>query len=316
MSAPGTNTPSTNATTLVDVGCALCGGREHADVLRDEPWRVVRCAQCAHVYVTPQPCAEHLAEQVYDANYWRSSAPCTRGYGDYLGDERLYMRTFARRAQVIERWFPHSGRVLDVGCAAGYFLRVLRARGWDVHGVEPSSAVARAAQASLGVERIHAGTLDSASFRPRSFDLVTLWDVLEHLPDPARALERATGWLRPGGRLVLETQDVASFAARALGRRWHHYKQPEHLHHFSPRTITGLLEGHGLRVLEIGRTGAGKYVNGSFLVERAARIAPVLSRAFATLAPMLRDGIYVNLGDEMIVVAERASGPSMRAEAA
>jgi 2-polyprenyl-3-methyl-5-hydroxy-6-metoxy-1,4-benzoquinol methylase/ribosomal protein S27E len=313
----GQGAQRSGALQFVDVGCKLCGSRAHDEVLRDDPWRVVRCAQCAHVYVTPQPGADTLAEHVYDEAYWRSDSPRLRGYADYVADERLYLRTFARRARVIERWFPHSGRVLDIGCAAGYFLRVLRERGWDVQGIEPSSAIARVARESLGPDRIHQGTLEScvgsARFAPRSFDLVTMWDVLEHLPDPARALEHATGWLRIGGRMILETQDVDSFAARTLGRRWHHYKQPEHLHHFSRRSITDLLERHGLRVLEVGREDAGKYVNGSFLVERASRIAPILSRALAPLAPVLPGGIYVNLGDEMIVVAERTTVAAGRA---
>jgi SAM-dependent methyltransferase len=198
--------------------------------------------------------------------------------------------------------------VLDVGCAAGYFLRVMREQGWDVRGVEPSAPMRQRAQHELGSALLHA-SLDDPGLAPDSFDLVTLWDVLEHVPDPLATLRRARELLRPGGRLVLETQNVASPAARLLGRRWQHYKHAEHLYHFDPRTLRRALGQAGFELLESRPWLGGKYVSGAFVVERARRVGAWLSLLLRPLALLGSRGVYVNLLDEMVAVAAPQSEP-------
>jgi len=102
--------------------------RERRSRIHDDPYRVVRCANCAHVYVTPRSAENERVPSVYDASYWSSASPRRCGHHDYLASGPLYARTFERCADVIDRWFPHPGRALDVGCAAVDFLRVLVAR--------------------------------------------------------------------------------------------------------------------------------------------------------------------------------------------
>lgn len=283
--------------------CPLCGASERAERFRDGPHAVVDCDGCGLTYVTPRLPPEALLAQVYDGGYWRSDAPRRRGYADYLGEGALYRRTFALRKRFVDRWVRGPGRALDVGCAAGYFLEVLRAAGWDVTGVEPSAPAREAARAALGAERV-LERLDHAALVPGSFDLITMWDVVEHLPDPVASLRRARELLAPGGRLVLETQNVASLAARALGRRWQHYKHSEHLFHLHPGTLTALLGRAGLRPLARTARYGGKYVSPAFVAERAANVSALLARLLSPLARLGGAGLYVNLFDEMLVVAE------------
>jgi SAM-dependent methyltransferase len=286
--------------------CQLCGSRERALKFRDGPFAVMTCSSCGLVYVTPRLQGQALVD-VYDAGYWKSANPKQRGYADYARESRLYLKTYHKRMRLVERWLPQRGRVLDVGCAAGYFLRVVQRQGHDVHGVELSSAIAYAAVAALGAARVHVGTLEEAvaskGWAPQSFDLVTLWDVVEHLPDPQLVLRRIRELVKPGGHLLLETQDVTSRWARLLGRRWHHYKHDEHLYHFSPKTIRRLLGDCGFEIVELGSAYAGKYVSFAFLAERAGRLGRLpglLARPLGLLAPC---NLYVNPHDEMIVVA-------------
>src|SRR5262249_43141327 len=107
--------------------CQLCGSAERASLFKEEPYEVVRCRQCGLVYVTPRLSSEALVAQVYGEGYWKSGSPKTRGYADYAGDAELYLKTYRRRVGLLT---PHlvgrKVRVLDVGCAAGYFLRVMR----------------------------------------------------------------------------------------------------------------------------------------------------------------------------------------------
>jgi|688.fasta_scaffold128460_1 2-polyprenyl-3-methyl-5-hydroxy-6-metoxy-1,4-benzoquinol methylase len=286
--------------------CQLCGSGDREQRFQDGPYRVVECRGCGLVYVTPRLQGAALAA-VYDAGYWKSADPKQRGYADYASESALYLRTFGKRMALVRRHLPAKARILDVGCAAGYFLQVARRDGHDVHGVEMSAAIAGEAQRALGSERVHVGTLDEAiaakGHAPASFDLVTLWDVIEHVPDPQALLRTIRGLLKPGGKLLLETQNVASRWARLLGRRWHHFKHDEHLYHFAPATIRRLLGDCGFETLEVGAAYAGKYVSFGFLAERAGRLGRVAGWLASPLALLRGLSLYANPRDEMIVVA-------------
>jgi SAM-dependent methyltransferase len=287
--------------------CQLCGSGERTLKFADGPFRVLVCSGCGLVYVTPRLQGAWLTA-VYDEGYWKSADPKARGYADYAREAALYLKTFRRRMRFVARLLPARARILDVGCAAGYFLRIAQQAGHDVFGVEPSPAIAGEAVAALGAGRVHTGTLDDAvpalGLHDGSFDLVTLWDVIEHIPDPQAVLRRARALLRPGGRLLLETQNVASRWARLLGRRWHHYKHQEHLYHFTPATIRRLLGDCGFLVREITADHAGKYVSFAFVAERAGRFGRLPGLLARPLCLLAGCNLYVNPRDEMIVVAE------------
>ena len=291
----------------VDPACALCGSRARRVRFRDGAQTVVECEACGLVYLTPRRSARALLGQVYDARYWRSERPRERGYADYLGDETRWLATWRRRFDTLATHLPPPARALDVGAAAGFASRVLLERGWSVRAIEPSEPARAALCAALGPDALVGRTLEDAPLAPGSFELVTLFDVLEHLPDPLAALARARELLASGGRLVIETQDVESRAARLLGRRWHHYKHAEHLVHFSPKTIARALERAGLESTAVLRRGGGKYVAREFLVERSGRLAPWLPRVARPLARLLPRTLWVDPRDELLVVARARS---------
>jgi SAM-dependent methyltransferase len=288
---------------LKEVGCGLCGSAEQRLRFADGPFRVVTCARCDLTYVTPRLTDASLLALVYDAGYWRSNAAKERGYTDYCADETLYTRTYQRRLAVVRRHFARPGRVLDVGCAAGFFLSVVRDAGWEITGLEPSAAIRAVAERRLGVENVRGGLLGGVDLEAGSYDLVTLWDVIEHVPDTIAALTEIRRLLKPDGRLLIETQNVKSLAARLLGRRWQHYKHAEHIYHFHPATLALALERAGFEVLENRAALGGKYVSPRFVAERAGRVHPLLSFVLAPLKAFPRAALYVNLLDEMIVVA-------------
>jgi SAM-dependent methyltransferase len=287
---------------LEQAACPLCPpGTPTEQRFQDPPFAVVRCRGCGLTFVSPRISSARLGE-VYGESYWSSPAPKDRGYADYRGDRANWLRTYRLRARVLDGRLAPGARVLDVGCAAGYFGEVMKERGHDVWGVEPSEAIVDEARARLGADRVHLGSLGDVPWGEASFDLITLWDVVEHLPDPVASLREARGLLRPGGLLLIETQNVESRFARLLGRRWQHFKQAEHLWHFSPATIRRLLEASGFEQLELTARRAGKHVGLDFVAERAGRVHPLLSTALSPLA-RLRLSPYVNLFDEMIVLA-------------
>lgn len=293
---------------LEAVPCGLCGSESRELSFEEPPFSVVRCRDCGLVYVTPRLRDASLLEHVYDEGYWTSSAAKERGYTDYRADEPFYLRTYRRRLPIVRRHFDAPGRVLDVGCAAGYFLRVMAEEGWDVTGLEPSEQIRPTAQEAVGADRVLGGLLEDAPFEAGSFDLVTFWDVIEHIPDFVGALGRARALLAPGGKVLIETQNVSSRAARLLGRRWQHYKHAEHIYHFDPRSFGTALANAGLRTVENTPWLGGKYVSLAFVAERAGRLHPALSWLLAPLSRLRETAVYVNLFDEMIVIAEPATG--------
>ncbi|MFH1199925.1 MAG: class I SAM-dependent methyltransferase, partial [Candidatus Micrarchaeota archaeon] len=165
------------------------------EVLLDQ---VVKCNKCGFVYVNPRLRGETIVEgysQAIDETYVSQAA----------GREA----TFKSSLRIIEKHRPQKGRILDVGCAAGFFLKAAKESGWEECGVEPSKWLADYGNKKLGLD-IKAGTLAQAKFPAGHFDVVTLWDVLEHVPDPAAELDEVRRVLAPGGLLVVNYPNFGS----------------------------------------------------------------------------------------------------------
>lgn len=307
-----------NQACLVEIQtCQLCGSQEGAEMFQDPPYRVLRCSTCDLVYVTPRH-DEDALHKLYGEDYWRSNSPKTRGYACYAEEEPLYLRTFRKRLELVRNHIPDGKiRVLDIGCAAGFFLRVMNEEGHEVRGVEVSADIAALAIEHLGEANIHVGFLDQlepqqSGFEIGSFDLITMWDVIEHVPDPQGLLQQAHKLLKPDGTLILETQNVDSRFAGILGKKWQHFKHEEHLYHFNPKTITRLLADTDYQVVRNTPKFGGKYVSLGFIAERAGRISKIAGLLCKPLNLLKRLSLYLNLRDEMIVVArpgERTSTP-------
>jgi 2-polyprenyl-3-methyl-5-hydroxy-6-metoxy-1,4-benzoquinol methylase len=281
----------------------MCGSEQFTVLLEEPPYSVRRCGGCRLVRVSPRLDQDGLAAIYASEAYWRSASPKTVGYGDYRNDEPLYLKTFRRRLGFALRSGPHGGKALDVGCAAGFCMKVLSDMGFDVYGVEPSHAIARHAEERFGFGTVHVGTIETCQHPPDTFDLITMWDVVEHVVDPRALLTKARELLKPGGVLVLETQNIDSAFARLLGRRWHHYKHSEHIYHFTPETVGALLTSIGFEIETLTPRFAGKYVSFDFVAERAGRVHPALTTALRPLTMLSGAGFYVNVMDEIMVRA-------------
>ncbi len=287
---------------LQEAACILCGDENGATRFTDGPFRVVDCPSCGLAYLTPQMVAGDLAD-LYQSDYWESHKARDFGYTDYRGDVDLYVRTFRRRMRLVDRFFARPGRLLDVGCAAGAFLHVAGEAGWQTQGVEVSAPIAEFARERFGLDNITVGTLDDVDAPEDGYDLITMWDVIEHLPDPQAALRKVWEMLAPSGRLILETQNVTAPFARLMGRRWQHFKQPEHLIHLNPDTAARLLGDCGFEVIENTSALGGKTISVDFLMERASRVSRALGVCMQVLRPLRRVSFYANVFDEMVIVA-------------
>lgn len=222
---------------LEHVACNLCGSERRRPFTRRQGFDVVACAECGLVYVSPRLGPQALVEH-YNGN--ESSR-----IQYYLDAEPADRRSFAVVLEAVERRLPGRGRVLDVGPNVGTCLALARERGWDVAGVEINAEAARHCREARGLD-VRAGTLDDCPFPPASFAAILMGDVIEHLPDPRRALGQARELLRPGGLVAISTPDIGGWAGRAL-----QVKPEEHIYYFSPATMTALLQRAGFEVLEV-----------------------------------------------------------------
>jgi len=273
------------------VACILCGTRGGRRAFSVRGFSIVRCG-CGLLYTNPRLRAPALAEMYSAPSYFEGTSDEV-GYGEYEATADLRRQTFARWLRDVERALPGRGRLLDVGCATGLFLEVARDAGWSATGLELSAFAAGRARAR-GFEVI-ATPLESTEWRGEPFDLITMWDVIEHLPDPGAAVARARALLRPGGHLAVVTPNAASLHARVAGRRWFLLKPEEHLYYFAPATIRRLLESRGFRVSAVRRSG--QYQSVDFVARRLAgygRAMGALARGGARALGLAGRTLYVD----------------------
>jgi len=244
-------------------GCPVCGSDRRTSVTKQNELQVVGCERCGQRFVWPVP-SQVVLDAIYDRNYYRGGCGSV-GFSDYDALGHARRRMFSHHLDRIER-VRRPGRVLDVGCATGDFLLVARDRGWDPLGVDPSPAREQAAAASLPIV---GHTIHDAQVAPHSLDLVTFWDVLEHVPDPVGDLRRAAELLLPDGLIAATVPNAGGAVARLSGRRWFGYKVAgEHLQFFTAETLTGAFVAAGFD-LQVRRDVTWSCTVG-FVVDRAA----------------------------------------------
>ena len=220
--------------------CGASGGRpiypEARDPITLDAFRVVECTACSVAYTAPRPCS---LDKYYPIRY--------RGYGWLV--TRVLNTLYGIRVSRWARLKPAGGSVLEVGCGPGLMLAALHRRGWRVLGIERNEAVAETARNALGIE-IVAIPVEALPADAR-FDLIIMFHVLEHIGEPVALLCECAKRLAPGGRLVTNVPNFASWQSRFAGSKWLHLDVPRHLVHFTPQTLTATLERAGLKPTEM-----------------------------------------------------------------
>jgi SAM-dependent methyltransferase len=212
---------------------------EADDYISGERFSVELCPACGLARTQPQP-ATALIPDYYPPGYY-GVAKRYPAFLEWLLD-RLYGRRVARLEQLAG---GRPGRVVEVGCGRGLLLDKLRRRGWDVVGSELSAHSAGYARDILGID-VRTCDLPEMGLPASSVDLVILWHVLEHIPEPAHLLREVAKLLRPGGTVVVAVPNFGSIEAAIAGPRWFHLDVPRHLTHFTRHSLEAMLRQAGL----------------------------------------------------------------------
>ncbi len=300
---------------MIEISCNLCGEDDWqvrfpstmngtADVTVDafrctnpgygNHAQIVECNRCGYVYANPRWPEERLLDAytaVEDTTYLQ----------ERQGRELTFRKHLQHMEEIVG---AANGRsLLDVGAYIGVFVEIAAQSGWQVLGVEPSSwAVGEAQKRGLNVVE---GTQDLPELQEQQFDVITMWDVIEHVDDPAMEIQKAYHLLKPGGWLVAHTMDIDSLAAKVMGARWP-WLMDMHLHYFSQRTLSEMMKKQEFSVAWSGVRG--RYLRMGYLASRVSAWNTLLGRLVEPVVNGLglrETAVPVNFGDLFTIFARK-----------
>lgn len=323
--------------------CFACGERAFRTVYRDLEdllgglpgrWNFESCMSCESLHLDPRPTSSAISKAYPDSYVTHTdgvaanSRDAGAGLVWRLANDYLNVRFGLRRTPVslVGRWliplvrplkqqldyfFRHlprtPGRLLDVGCGNGAFMLRAQEAGWEVEGIDPDPRAADSSR-SAGLV-VSAATIEA--FEPTQlYDRITLSHVFEHLHDPAAALRRCMGWLRPGGEIWMSLPNPTGWGRRMYGRSWFSLDPPRHLFLPPPDVVLTMLVGAGFKNPVLLARGRGARSSIMPSVQYAARRGGVGSALLGrTLAAAIdvASSFYPRAAEEIVVVAQRGA---------
>ena len=305
-----------NRTFVIPAGdCPTCGGSQVWALLeapdryhgRKHLYRILHCSFCTGVWLDSPPRPDEMGLH-YTEEYHRAIVAAGEGSAASRWKDQV---------ELISR-YKSGGAVLDIGCSSGGFLSTMKGAAWRLYGIEMEESTAQRARANTGAE-VFVGNATDAPFAPASFDVVTCFDVLEHVYDPRKFLGKVLGWLKPGGIFYSMMPNIDSWEAQVFGSHWYGLELPRHLSHFSPRSLRHLMTEIGFTEVLV-KTPAVSYVERSTgyvmatLLEKIGVSTTPQSQPKPASLPwkVMRKGLRVGLIRPLAHVAALAgAGPSM-----
>lgn len=304
---------SARMTGSVSGACVVCGARNDfffmeventhgAKRLSREKFDLIKCGNCGVVRVEPMP-AEGEMWKYYNAGYYGDGGRAKRylermiGGWSNLGNKRLIAK------------FSRGGRLLDIGCGRGEFLKTFCAAAWDLYGVEPNKE-GYAQNVARAHAKIFNADLIACAFRSGYFDVITMWHVFEHVRHPNEQLREIHRILKDRGLLIIAVPNIEGIGFKTGGRHWFHLDCPRHLYHYDPRTIRMILDHAGFDVVKISYPfmcfpldvfhGLGNGMENTMLRRLLAPALLALSMAFKLV------GSVSKASETMIVVCKKS----------
>ena len=259
------------------ISCPICQSAYSHLLCRKHGMDIIQCRQCKTAFAHDIPDNKTL-EALYGQQYFKSDEPSI-GYRDYARISEQKRLTFTKRLEKIER-LCEGRRLLDVGCATGLFVDIATSRGWTATGIDVSEfAINEANGHYTGTFMV--ADLMTADFPPHSYDAITMFDVIEHVPQPLEVLSRIADLLSDQGLLIIETPNVGGLMAKMMRQRWPYYRPPEHLFYFSPTSLQVALKKSRFELLSWNKSMKTMQID--YIIEMLQLTNPGLARILSQM---------------------------------
>jgi len=235
--------------------CPACEGNDSRHRYTKFGLRLVQCRACGLVFANPRLSPEEIHQRYSPDYFWKEYLP-SLGVHDGQYDLPYFDKRHGAMLALIKRHAPRRGRLLEVGAGGGFFLKSAERAGWEVVGVELSGEAVEFATNRLDLD-VRLEQAEQMTFPPPLFDVVVMFDVVEHLLDPLVSLQRVRGALRPGGVLVISTPNFNALTRFALGADWAALSPAEHLWNFSAHSLDRMLRRAGFPSVTLERKYRG-----------------------------------------------------------
>ena len=261
---------------------------------------IVRCSACGYVSADMRLTDQELFE-LYNEEFFTGAE-----FSDYAADERYFRKNFRLRFRELKKFIDPARheRLLEIGSAYGFFLDEVRDQFASAQGIDITEAGVAHARERFKLSVIQDDFL-AHDFDAEKFDVVCLWDTIEHLRAPHLYVAKIAAHMQSGGLLAITTADVDSLNARLRKKNWRMIHPPTHLHYFSAATLERLLERHGFEVIYNRYCGYYRSVgNVAYNIFVLRQQRPALFKQLERMG-VTRLGFYLNLYDIMYVIARR-----------
>jgi 2-polyprenyl-3-methyl-5-hydroxy-6-metoxy-1,4-benzoquinol methylase len=233
--------------------CIACDSTEFGEHSK----LLVRCNNCGLVVAKEIPTFEEL-KKLYKEEYFFGME-----YSDYKADRKALEANFKDRIKFLDKYISPEARVVEVGCAYGYFLNLLKDKVKWHQGFDVSTEGITYAKKELGVNASTSDFLDS-DIKDGSIDLICMWDVMEHFGEPQKHVQKASKILKKGGALSFTTGDIDAKVAKMRGEKWRMIHPPTHIYYFNVKSAKKLLKKNGLKVVSVRHKGTNRNIGSVF----------------------------------------------------
>lgn len=273
--------------------CELCGFEREFELCYPDK-KIVKCPRCQLVFYS-----ENIdsTKSLYSEGYYKGQE-----YFDYKADKKVLQINFKKYIKKIRKIKP-TGQLLEIGSAYGFFLELAQ-KYWEVKGLEINKEAAGYAQRIINVNSVSADFLGYED-DVENFDIICMWDTIEHLMNPRQYVEQAVKCLKPGGILCITTGDIGSTLARFRKEHWRLIHPPTHLFYFSKSTLRNMVEQAGLRTLEISHVGYFRSYRSMLNKLLATKKKSAWLYDVFTFGGLIDFPVYLNLYDIMMIIAEK-----------
>lgn len=291
---------------LENVSCALCANQTTQIIYEKFGLFISSCRQCGLVYANPRLPRAEVWKRYNPDYFWQEYLP-SLGVRQRQYNLESFDARYAGMLDLINSYIQPPGKLLEVGAGAGFFMKAAERAGWDVAGIEVSEAGVQFAQTELGLD-VKQQAAEEISFDDCLFDVVVMFDVIEHLFAPPRALGSICRVLRPGGILVIITPNFNSISRSVIGVNWAVLSPAEHLYYFSESSLKKLLEKKKFKDVEFIRQYAGFGVSDTMNPSSTHAPHALKAQAYSALVTVLGPLIFRYIqargqGDTLLCVA-------------